>query len=325
MRKVCDYQITTATGTGRNDWIRSAFYTGELATYYTTGDTKYLDQAVKWAGEANWTPNPADQRHADNLCCGQIYAELALLKNDPALVESFRAAVDRMMATPKKGRVDWWWCDALFMAPPAFARLAAVTGDRRYADFMNALWWDTTDFLFDTEDGLYYRDFNYFGKQTKNGKKVFWSRGNGWVMGGIARVLQYLPADDPHRRDFVKLLRQMAATLARVQGADGLWRSSLLDAEEFPSPESSGTGFDCFALAWGINAGILDRERYQPGGREGLEGPAWDGGRGRQGGVRAAGRGRTGQRIAPRHSGVRGGGIPAGGQRSHQTQESRLR
>lgn len=27
-------------------------------------------------------------------------------------------------------------------------------------------------------------------------------------------------------------------------------------------PETSGTGFFCYALAWGINEGLLDRSRY---------------------------------------------------------------
>ena len=235
MRRVCDYEIATTTGTGRNDWIRSAFYTGVMATYYTTGDEKYLQRAIDWGNEANWTPNPKDQRHADNQCCGQTYTELFALKNDPKMIGSFRAAVDTMMATAKPGRVDWWWCDALFMAPTAYVRLAAVTSETKYVTFMNDLFWDTTDFLFDAEDGLFYRDASYFAKKTANGKKIFWSRGNGWVFAGLARILQYLPENDPHRRDFVKLYQHMASSLARLQREDGMWGPSLLDPVEFPT------------------------------------------------------------------------------------------
>ena len=159
---------------------------------------------------------------------------------------------------------DWWWCDALFMAPPVLARLYAVSGDREYLDFLDRMWWDTTDFLFDSTEGLYYRDKSYIGKPNANGRKVFWSRGNGWVMGGTVRVLQYLPKNHPARARYVQLLKTMAASVARVQGEDGLWRPSLLDPTEAPVPETSGTGFFCYALAWGVNNGVLERKTYLP-------------------------------------------------------------
>ena len=255
-----------------NDWIRSAFYTGVMALHDTTKDSKYRDAAIAWGERAKWTPG-LDRRHADDLACGQVYCELFFLERDPRMIAPFRDAIDRMIETKKPGRVDWWWCDALYMAPPALVRLSHATGDAQYTAFMNDMWWDATDYLYDTEANLFYRDKNYFPpKTTKNGKKIFWSRGNGWVMGGIARVLQYLPTDDPHRERFVKLHQEMSAALLKVQGADGLWRSSLLDPAEFPSPETSGSAFFCFSYAWGINNGTLDRETYLPATLK-----AWDG------------------------------------------------
>ena len=44
----------------------------------------------------------------------------------------------------------------------------------------------------------------------------------------------------------------------------GLWRSGLLDAAAYPHPEVSGSAFFTFALAWGINEGLLDRKTYEP-------------------------------------------------------------
>ena len=298
MRKAADYQLaeqkkprppatrrattrastrrsTTAPATSRrattrprpeadNDWIRAAFYTGVMALHETTNDSKYRDAAIAWGEKSDWTP-PRDQRHADALACGQTYCELFMLERDPKMIAPFRAAIDKMIATKKPGRVDWWWCDALFMAPPAIVRLGHVTGDAKYVAFMNEMWWDATAFLYDPEESLYYRDKNYFPpKTTKNGKKIFWSRGNGWVAAGIPRVLQYLPTDNPHRARFVKLHQDMSAALLKLQHADGLWRSSLHDPAEFPTPETSGSAFFCFAFAWGINNGTLDRATYLP-------------------------------------------------------------
>src|ERR1700736_1735535 len=159
---------------------------------------------------------------------------------------------------------EWIWCDALFMLPPALALATRSTDDRRYADLMNRLWWKTTDYLYDKQEHLFYRDSRFFEQREPNGKKVFWSRGNGWVLAGLARVLQYLPRDYSGRQRFVALFEEMAERIVGLQGNDGYWRTSLLDPESQPMPETSGTGFITYALAWGANEGLLERTKFEP-------------------------------------------------------------
>jgi hypothetical protein len=43
-----------------------------------------------------------------------------------------------------------------------------------------------------------------------------------------------------------------------------LWHSSLLDPKNYPLAETSGSGFFTYALAWGVNQGLLDRPTYEP-------------------------------------------------------------
>jgi rhamnogalacturonyl hydrolase YesR len=193
-----------------------------------------------------------------------------------------------MIAEPRPGPEagwaeddNWSWCDALFMAPPTMALIAEATGDVRYLDLMNTMWWETYEYLYDPEEHLWYRDGRYViqadgsGPRTTNGRKIFWARGNGWVFAGLALVLEHMPADYPDRPRYEALFRDMAAALIAVQGEDGLWRSSLLDAEEFPIPESSGTGFFTFGLAWGVNSGLLDADTFRPAARQGWRGLVW--------------------------------------------------
>jgi rhamnogalacturonyl hydrolase YesR len=52
----------------------------------------------------------------------------------------------------------------------------------------------------------------------------------------------------------------MAARILEIQHADGLWGADLLDPQGVPGPESSGSGFFIYGLAWGINEGLLDRQ-----------------------------------------------------------------
>jgi rhamnogalacturonyl hydrolase YesR len=266
MARVFEWQVANPVRINeRNEnlWARAAFYAGVMSAYKSTGDAKYREQATRWAEGRGWKLGDRP-RHADDQALGQTYLELYMLRRDPVMIAHTKSTLDAMIASPRPGREDWWWCDALFMAPPVLARLHAVTGDKKYLDFLDAMWWDTTDFLFDPSEGLYYRDKNFIGKLNANGRKIFWARGNGWVMGGTVRVLQHLPKRDSRRARYVRLLQTMAAAVARAQGEDGRWRPSLLDPREAPVPETSSTGFFCYALAWGVNNGLLERKTYLP-------------------------------------------------------------
>jgi rhamnogalacturonyl hydrolase YesR len=204
------------------------------------------------------------------------------------MIEPLRKRFDLMIEDPKWGPEagwqkswNWSWCDALYMAPPAMLKMSLATGEDKYTRLMNRLWWDTYDHLYDKEYHLYYRDDRYKpqedGSQQKtvNGQPIFWGRGNGWVMGGIVRVLEDLPKQHPDHERYVNLYHEMAEKIASLQQEDGLWRSSLLDPEEFPQPETSCSGFFCYSLAWGINHGFLEREEYLPVVKSAWKGLNW--------------------------------------------------
>jgi len=142
--------------------------------------------------------------------------------------------------------------------------MAAVTGDQKYVAYMDRQWDITTRLLYDKNKHLYFRDASYLDKKEKNGQPLFWSRGNGWVMAGIVRVLKELPANSPLRPKYVALLQDMAAKMVSIQGKDGLWRPGLLDPDAYSLPEVSGSSFITYALAYGVNEGILDRAVYKP-------------------------------------------------------------
>jgi unsaturated rhamnogalacturonyl hydrolase len=187
------------------------------------------------------------------------------------MIHPLQTRIDNMIADPKPGREEWWWCDALFMAPPALAGLSAATGQLGYIDLMNAMWWDSTGLLYDEACRLFYRDERFIKKAGRSGSDtecvggIFWGRGNGWVMAGLVRVLQFMPADYPHRLRYASLLRDMAGAIASCQDpVDGLWRADLLHPATFPAPETSGSALFCYALTWGINQGFLDRDDYLP-------------------------------------------------------------
>jgi rhamnogalacturonyl hydrolase YesR len=163
----------------------------------------------------------------------------------------------------------WGWCDALYMAPPVWTGLWKVTGEEKYLNYMVQEWKQTTEWLWDADESLYYRDRAFIGKPTPSGKKNFWARGNGWVLAGLAEVLQYLPKDRPEYSYFENTFKVMAAKLKSIQKENGTWAMSLIDPEFFPQDETSGTAFFTYGLAWGVNNGLLNRAEYEPVVRKG--------------------------------------------------------
>ena len=150
------------------------------------------------------------------------------------------------------------------MAPPVYAKLYVLTKDKKYLDFLNKEYKATYDYLYDREEHLFYRDRRYFAKREANGKKMFWGRGNGWVLGGLAEILQVLPQDEPSRTFYQDLFVTLATRVAGLQSPDGYWHASLLDPASYPSPETSATGFIVYALAYGVNEGLLDEATFMP-------------------------------------------------------------
>lgn len=275
MERAADWQLANLNPKQRaNGWENAAFYAGVMALARDSASPRFHD-AMMQMGEANrWLPAPRPY-HADDHAVSQTYLDLWFQHREPRMLAPTQERFDWILAnravTPlsfdkkvnPKSQERWSWCDALFMSPPAWARLWKATGNAAYLDFAVAEWWFTSDYLYDREEHLYFRDSSLFEKREKNGRKIFWSRGNGWVMAGLVRMLELLPADHALRPRFVQQFREMADKIVACQQADGFWRSSLLDPETYPMQETSGTGFYCYALAWGVNQGLLDRAKFE--------------------------------------------------------------
>lgn len=272
MVRVNDYQKAHPVMKPNNrDWQRATWYTGVMAAWKATHDRRYLDQALAWGRQHRWTPG-IEPNGPNRLFCLQTWAELYMEKKDRAMIQP---AIDWLASSDRRspgGAKRWYveqydsprlYCDSLYSAP-IFAMLAKTTGNGEYLSLMHAFFDDVTGELWDDASGLYYRDNRFIGQLSPNGKKIFWSRGNGWVFAGIARILEYLPKNDSGRERYVRIFQRMARELTKRQPEDGLWRASLDDFEAQPNPETSGTGFFCYGLAWGVNNGVLDREQYLP-------------------------------------------------------------
>ncbi len=273
MLKTAEWQIKHPKH-AQNDWTNAAFYAGMFATWEATkSQTIYEAMMVMGEDSTQWRPYRR-WYHADDIAICQTYVDLYRIEKREDMLRPTLDTLEILLNNPYPYKgiqvIKWWWCDALFMGPPVLVKMANVTGDDKYAKANDTYFKECYNLLYNKEEKLFARDLNYVIKGDgndrweANGKRIFWSRGNGWVMGGLARILQELPTDYPERPFYETLFKEMAERILSLQQEDGLWRASLLDPGSYPGGEVSGSGFFCYAFAWGINNGLLDRETYKP-------------------------------------------------------------
>jgi unsaturated rhamnogalacturonyl hydrolase len=252
-----------------NIWTRASYYEGLMALYHTQPVQKYLDYAIQWSESHNWgLAYRNDNRNADDMGCGQTYLDLYKIDPKPERIKILKDALDKMVASDKID--DWWWIDALQMAMPVFARMGALTNDEKYWNRMYDMYMHSKTIqggkgLYNPEDHLWWRDKDFVPPYKEpNGQDCYWSRGNGWVIAAMARVLEQNPPDKKHQKEYKTMLKGMAAALLKVQREDGFWNVSLHDPGNYGGPESSGTAFFVYGMAWGINHRLLKKGKYLP-------------------------------------------------------------
>jgi len=253
-------------------WTHAPFYVGTLAVAALAPDSPLEQRMLQKADAMQWMPHTRIY-DADDHCVMQAYLELYLKYKDKKMLTPSKQRLDYILANPSPSSLDWlsphardrWsWSDSLFMGPASWLLAYKATGDERYLEFMNREWQATKQRLYRSEIGLYFRDESYLDVREKNGKTIHWSRGTAWSFAGLARSLALFPRDHPDFPLYVKQLREMADAFRRAQQDDGYWRPGLLDPATHTARETSGTAFITFGLAWGINNGLLEKERFLP-------------------------------------------------------------
>lgn len=271
----------------RSFWDPAAYHTGNMEVYKLLKDDKQLDYTRRWAYHNNWSgateADPSRWKYAnygegkdyvlfgDWQVCFQTYIDLynLAIANGGTDADNYfmvKRAKEVMHYEAYSKKDDyWWWSDALYMVMPVMTKMYKLTGDVQYLDklYENLLYSDRI--MLDQETGLYFRDARYVYPNHKsvNGKKDFWARGDGWVLAGLAKVLQDLPKDYKHYKFFVDKFQRLADIVAKTQQKEGYWTRSILDPNHAPGPETSGTAFFAYGIMWGVNNGFLAKTDYK--------------------------------------------------------------
>ena len=279
MEKANNYWQANNRAETRPFWDNAAYHTGNLAAYSITNNEDWLAYTKRWAEHNRYRGANSDDRSkwiytygerdenvlfGDWQICFQVYADLYNMEPDSQKIGRAREVMEYQMSTPEEDY--WWWADGLYMVMPVMTRLYKITSNPLYLEKLYTYFNYAKSIMYDEETGLFFRDTKYVYPKHKslNGLKDFWARGDGWVLAAFARVLQDLPESDKHRKEFIALYQKQAASVKDSQQPEGYWTRSMLDPEHAPGPETSGTAFFTFGLAWGINNGLLSRKEYLP-------------------------------------------------------------
>jgi unsaturated rhamnogalacturonyl hydrolase len=260
---VNDYWIANNPIPGNSDWTQATYFTGDLAAYDATEDSKYLSFAQTWAKDHTYSLDGGNTtNYANYQAAGQVYIRLYQL--DP-VASDLSGITESLNGMVSSGAVnEWTWIDAINMSMPDFAELGAMDNDTGYFNTMYSLYSYTKNTL-----GLYNNPANpvlqppanpliglWWENSTYAGTSTYWSRGNGWVFAAHAKVLSVLPQSDPHYQEYLNTFIAMASALAPLQQPGGYWNSDL-GGTDFAGPESSGTSFFLYGFAWGLNNDIF--------------------------------------------------------------------
>ena len=262
-------EIVTERARPSNIWTRATYYEGLLELHKLAPKQAYLDYTLQWANFHKWNlRNGTKTRNADDQTCGQVYIDLYLMDKKPERLTAIKANMDTLLSDTRNDH--WWWVDALHMAMPVMARLGTLYNDNRYFEKMHTIYmYSKTQHggkgLYNPADKLWWRDKDFVPPYKEpNGEDCYWSRGNGWVLAAMVRVLDVMPKDAPHRDEYLQMYKDIVEALVPLQRADGFWNVSLHDPNHFGGKELTGTAFFTYGMAWGIRQGILDKKKYKP-------------------------------------------------------------
>ncbi len=251
-------------------WTRAVYYEGLMALHAVQPEQRYMDYTLEWCEHHKWTPRNGVKTHdADDYCCSQTYIDMYRMGAKGATLQYVIENLEQTLARGEESDADWWWIDAIQMGMPVFAKLSVTTANPRYAEKAWQMYSYTRDKqdggLRNPKNGLWWRDKDFNPPyKTPAGKDCYWSRGDGWVVGALVRVLDEMKPTDKHYDVYLNDLTSLLEGLLPLQREDGFWNCSLADPDDFGGPEVTGTSLFLYGMAWCVGHGYLPADKYIP-------------------------------------------------------------
>ena len=113
IKLVNNYWIAKNPDSGNANWKRGAYMIGNISAYESTKDAKYLDYAIKWADDNDWSfykeqNKKATAIHADAMLCGDSYLKLLNLCPDKGTDKHIVTQTDALADNPENETLYIW-------------------------------------------------------------------------------------------------------------------------------------------------------------------------------------------------------------------------
>jgi unsaturated rhamnogalacturonyl hydrolase len=186
---------------------------------------------------------------------------LNYIKNEPRLIDD---AVNHL-GNSKEGRLypKSIWVDSLMMFSVFPARYASENGDKALLDFAARQPGLYSGYMQDPVEKLWYHSYWVKHKTHYPKERIFWGRGNGWVICALPMILDYLPQDHPERGQIIKIFQETSEALLKYQRNDGYFET-VLNKPEKTYRESSVTALISAGWLHGVRKGWLDCRFKEP-------------------------------------------------------------
>lgn len=248
-----------------NNWDDAVYHSGNIRAFKYTGNIDFYNYSLDYAKRHHYLVNKGQNtKNGDLYCISQTYIDLYQLKNEEYIIEDVLRNADYNVS----GNTEFAWIDLVYMSLPIYSELTNITKDSKYIDDAYRAYLEAREIMWDEEASLFYRDSRFvFGSGNKNaitpsGKKVLWSRGNGWAFAGLAKTLETLDKEHESFKVYLNDFQLMAESLKNRQREDGTWNSNLDDPEHFGGIETSGTVMFMYGYVVGVKNGFLEYDEY---------------------------------------------------------------
>lgn len=238
----------------------SVYFDALLALSLATGSAEFRSFAYGVAKA--WASRPSEG-FGDHVAPGAALVDLFRQTGDESLLgaavnlaglwERFPrcATAEAYLHTPERHRNVS--IDCAHFDGPFFAKLAATTGEERYAErAVYELGWRLR-LLQDTATGLCHHSFDS-GRGLRN--PALWGRGQGWALLGLVDTLSALPSDVDGRDELVERLHMLIDAMIAVQDAGGHWHTIVTEEKSYL--EASVAAFFAAAVPVAVSAKLIE-------------------------------------------------------------------
>lgn len=283
-----------AGGKAKWDYATGLFTLALLRLNESAPDARYVAFATNAIGsfiseKGNIRGYKVGEYQLDALNSGKTALALWQLTKDKHYEDCallLRRQLDAQPRTPEGG---FWhkerypnqmWLDGLYMAEPFYAECAELfKTPKDFADVAKQFQL-VDEHLYDAKSGLFYHGWDSakiqsWANPATGASSNFWGRAVGWYAMACVDTLDFLPANQPARKQIIAELQKVSAGIVKWQDGDsGLWWQVMDQGNRQGNYlEATASAMFVYALAKGVNHGYLSRD-YIPAILKGYNGLA---------------------------------------------------